>query len=93
MKLRRICETLASSEYSVGQVLGVLEDEAHRLRDQERPQHAAQGAEQVLDLELDGAHDDLARLDLGQVEEVVHELGQVLGRLADEPDLLLLLRA
>jgi hypothetical protein len=69
----------------------VLEDEAHRVRDQEGPQHPSQRAEEVLDLERDRTHDRLARLDLGQVQEVVHELRQVLGRLAHEPDLLLLL--
>ena len=43
------------------------------------------------DVELGGPDDDLARLDLGEVEQVVHQLGQVLGRLADEADLRLLL--
>ena len=44
------------------------------------------------DVELGRPDDDLARLDLGQVEQVVDQLGQVLGGLADEADLLLLLR-
>ena len=36
-------------------------------------------------------HHGLACLDLGEVEQVVHQLGQVLRRLADEADLRLLL--
>ena len=46
----------------------------------------------VADGELDRRDDGLAGLDLGQIEQIVDQLGQVLGRLADEPDLLLLLR-
>ena len=40
-----------------------------------------------------GRHDDrLARFHLGKVQQIVDQLGQVLGRLADEADLRLLLR-
>ena len=46
----------------------------------------------LLHLELDGADGDLARLHLGEIEEVVDELGEVVGRLADERHLLHLLR-
>ena len=72
-------------------LLGLLEDERHRLAHQQRPQHAAQRAEQVADVELDRADDDLARLDLGEVEQVVHQLAERVGRLADEGHLPLLL--
>ena len=62
-----------------------------RVVGQQRPQHAAQGAEQGRRLELLRPEDHFAGLDLGQVEQVVDQLRQVLGRLADEVDLLLLL--
>ncbi len=39
-----------------------------------------------------GRHDDgLACLDLGQIEQIIHQFGQVLRRLANEADLRLLL--
>src|SRR2546425_8348792 len=44
------------------------------------------------DVELGGADDDLARLDLGEIEQIVHQLRQLVGRLADVADLHLLLR-
>ena len=70
----------------------VFEDQRHAVADQQWAQHAAQGREQPLGAALDRGHDDLAGLDLGEVEEVVDELGQALGGLADELDLALLLR-
>ena len=48
MKLRRICETFASSVCSGGRPSRVLEDQRRPTRStQQRPQHAAQRAEQV----------------------------------------------
>ena len=93
MKLRRICDTLPSSVTSGGRSAGLLEDQRHGVADQQRAQHAAQRAEQVGDAELGRRDHDLAGLDLGEVEQVVDQLGQVLRRLADELDLLLLLGA
>ena len=90
-KLRRICETLPSSVRMSGHAVGLLEHEGHRLVHEQRAQHAAQGAEEVPELELRRPHDDLARLHLGQVEQVVHQLGQVVGGLADVAHLLGLL--
>ncbi len=76
-----------------GQRVGLLEDEAHVLVEQQRPQHAPEGREEIAHLELGRAHHDLARLHLGQIQEVVHQLGEVLGGAADVADLPLLLRA
>ena len=92
MKLRRICETLPSSVSSGGTSRGSSNTSAtasptssgrsmprsapNSDRDGERRRHAPR----------------LAGLDLGEVEQVVDQLGQVLGRLADEADLRLLLR-
>jgi hypothetical protein len=75
-----------------GQAVRGLEDETQGLADEERPQHAAEGAEHALHLELDGAHGDLARLHLGEIEEVIDELGEGMGSLPDERHLLGLLR-
>ena len=70
----------------------ILEHQRDGIADQQRPQHAAQRAEQRCDGERRRHHDDLAGLHLGEVEQIVDQLGQVLGRLADEADLRLLLR-
>ena len=47
---------------------------------------------QVVDLEFDGLDHDFAGLDLGEIEQVVHQLREVSRRLADVTDLLLLFR-
>ena len=83
IRLRRICETLPSSEYDRPQRRRVLEHQRDRLVHQERAQHAAQRAEQVLDLELRRPDDGLAGLYLGEIEQVVHQLRQLFGGLAD----------
>ena len=67
---------------------------ARRVAGQQRPQHAAQGAEQArLPRIRPGRDHDLARLHLGQIEQIVDQLGEILRRFADEPDLLALLVA
>ena len=85
MKLRRICETLPSSVRMVGRLSGSSKFEADRLIDEQRPQHAAQRAEQIDDLEFARPDFGLAGFDLGEVEEIVDQLGEVLGRLAEVP--------
>jgi len=75
-----------------GKAVRRLEDETQRLADEERPQHAAQGTEHALPLELDGTNGDLARLHLGQIEEIVDELGEGMRSLTDKSDLLELFR-
>ena len=76
MKLRRICETFASSVCSSGTPSSSSNTSVDRLVHEQRPQHAAQRAEEVRDVELDRPDLDLAGLDLGEVEQVVDELGQ-----------------
>jgi hypothetical protein len=74
------------------EVVRLLDHQLDRLGlGQERPEHAAQRAEEVRHAELGGADRDLARLHLGQVEDVVDDLGQRLGAVHDETDLLVLL--
>ena len=82
---------LALIRHQRRQAAGLLEDESDVIADQQRAQHAAQRAEQIGGLELGRAHHRLAGLDLGDVEQIVDQLGQVLRRLADEIDLPLLL--
>jgi hypothetical protein len=43
-----------------------------------------------VDLERDRPHDDLAGFDLGEVEQIVHQVGERIGGLADERHLTLL---
>ena len=73
-------------------VFGLLEHEGHRLVHEQRAQHAAQGGEEVPEIELRRPHDRLARLHRREVEQVVHQLGQVVGGLADIAHLPALLR-
>ncbi len=47
IKFRRIWEILPSSENIGGNVVRILEDQIHRLIQQQGPQHAAQGGEQI----------------------------------------------
>ncbi len=69
----------------------LVEDEIHDVRDQEWPQHTAQGAEEIHHLELGSLDSDFARLNLGQIQQVIDEFQQVLSALADIVDLLGLL--
>ncbi len=68
--------------------VALLEHEAHVFAHQQRAEHAAQRAEQVRDAEFHGAHFGLAGLDLREVQQVVDQLGEILGGLGDETDLL-----
>src|SRR5215212_9261853 len=74
-----------------GDIDWLFKDQFDRLTDKERTQHAAQGAKERRNLELNGIDLDLARFDLGQVEQVVDQFQQAFCALADKPDLLLLL--
>src|SRR6185436_10201286 len=65
----------------------LLEDEIHDVRDQEWPQHTAQGAEEVCHLELRRLHGHFARLNLGQIQQIIDEFQQVLSALSDIADL------
>ena len=84
MKLRRICETLPSSLYMTSDCGRLVEHELHVVAHQQRAQHAAQRAEQVRHGELHRAHFGLARFDLREVEQIVHQLGEIVGGLGDE---------
>jgi len=64
-----------------------LEAQRHAVAHQQRPQHAAQRAEQLLDREFRRVELHLAGLDLGEVEQVLDQLGEALGRLGDEVEL------
>jgi len=77
-----------------GQLSRELELERHRRAGRkERAQRAAQTGEEVIDREGRGAERGLSCLQLGEVEQVVDEDGERLGRLADVVHLLLLLAA
>jgi hypothetical protein len=73
-------------------VLCILEDQRNRITDEQRPQHAAKRAEQLLHFELDRRHHRLASFHLGEVEQVVDQLRQALCRFADKPHLFFLLQ-
>ncbi len=62
---------------------GIVEYQRDGLVEQQRPEHAAERAEQVLDLERRRPDNRLAGFDLGEVQQIVDELGQLLGRLPD----------
>ena len=70
--------------------LGRAEAQAQLFRHQQRAQHAAQRAEHIGHVEADRAHFHLAGLDLGQVEQVIHQVVQRDRSLQDEVDLLVL---
>ena len=70
----------------------LLEHQRQRLVDEQRPQHAAQRAEQAADLERRRPDLDLAGFDLGEIEQVVDQIRQLLRRLADVEQLVLLAR-
>src|SRR5262245_40533748 len=74
-------------------VLRLVEEEADRLVEEKRTQHAAKRAKQIGDLELADAHVDLAGFDLREIQEIVDDLGKVLGSLAQIDDLGLAVRA
>ena len=56
----------------------------------QRPEHPPEGGEEVGRLERFGVDIDPARLHLGQVEQVIHHLREVLGRLEDVAGLAIL---
>src|SRR5262249_10349961 len=68
-----------------------VEDQFDRLTGQQRPQRAAEAAEEFRDRESRRADIDLARFDLGKVKQVIDEFKQALGRAPDIADLPLLL--
>ena len=97
-ELDRVREEIAQNLRNLGlvgverrQTARVLEDERDRVADEQRAQHAAKRAEQVLDGELDRRDRRLARFDFRQVEQVVDQLGQAFRGFADELNLLFLL--
>ena len=69
----------------------VMDQELNAIAEDERAEEAAQRGEELCNGELAGARRDFARLDLGEVEQVVHHLRQVLRGLLDELHLLFLL--
>jgi hypothetical protein len=71
--------------------LRFLEHQSERLVDQQRPQHPPKRAEQRRHLERRGTNLDLPGFDLRQVEQIVDEIGELLRRLADVVDLVLLI--
>ena len=66
---------------------GVLEHEGNRLVDQQRLQHAAKRTKQRFHLEVGRTHHGLAGFDLRQIEQIVDEIRQLIGGLADVIDL------
>jgi hypothetical protein len=91
-KVAQDLRNLAFVRVQHGQLRDAFEHQLDGRSEQQRPEHAAQRAEQVRDRELARAHRDLARLDLREVEEIVDELQQLSGALLDIPHLALLLR-
>ena len=78
IRLRRICDELALVGEQRRQAVGSSNDQLHpRSFVQQRPQHAAQRAEQLADLERRRSSVHLAGLDLGQVEQVVRPARQL----------------
>ena len=90
IRLRRIWATLASSVYSAGKSCAGSNINSTDGCRQQRPQRAAQRAEQAGDSEPHRLDVDLAGLDLGEVEQVVDEFEQAFRRAADIADLPLL---
>ncbi len=66
-----------------GHAVRAVEHQRHGLVQQHRAEHAAERAEELLDLERCGTNDGLAGFHPGKVEQIVDELGQLFGRLAD----------
>ena len=68
----------------------LLDDQDHRPLREQRICRPPEDLEQLGDLECFDLDDGLARLNLGQVQQVVDKGGESLGGLTDEPDFLLL---
>src|SRR5262249_4262160 len=77
--------------HQLGNVVRGVEDQLDRRTRQQRPQRAAQAAEQVLHRERHGLDLDLSGLDLRQIQKIVHQVQQVLRRAADVAALAFLL--
>src|SRR5512144_258496 len=72
-------------------VVGFFKDEIDRIAHQQRSQHPTQGAEQMVDPELDRPYLYLTGLDLGQIEQVIDQFQERFRALANKSDLLRLL--
>jgi hypothetical protein len=70
-----------------GQVRRVFEDEGHGLVEQQRPQHAAERAEQLLHLEVRSPDDGLPGFHLGEIQQIVYQSRQLIGRADDVAEL------
>ena len=91
-KLRRICDTLPSSVCRSGTSSGSSNTRATDSFTSSGRSMPRRAREEVLEIELRRPHDRLARLHRREVEQVVHQLGQVVGGLADIAHLPALLR-
>ena len=84
MKLRRICETFPRRCSSGGRSSGSSKTSATDSLTSSGRSMPRSAPNRCADVELDRPHVDLAGLDLGEVEQVVDQLRQRVGRLADE---------
>ena len=91
MKFRRICEIFPSSENISGNLIHVFEHQIHGLIQQQRPQHSAQGREQIGDAKFHRLGFHFAGFHFGQVQKIVHQVQQIARGSADVFGLLLLL--